>query len=119
MNFKSYLRESRRPKSKIMNELFVQFQEIVKLPAGNQRDREIMRLSMIAELDAVNLYENLAKQTTNATVKDLLLDIANEEKVHVGEFEAMLEELDPEWEKYEDEGEEEAADKFNIDIEEE
>ena len=108
--FTKFLTEAKRPK--ILNELFVQVQDLLKVPAGNQRDRAMMRLSMIAELDAVNLYENLAKQTVNSRLKEMLLDIANEEKVHAGEFEAMLAELDPEWEEYEDEGEEEAENKF-------
>ena len=50
-------------------------------------DQEILRLGMIAELDAINLYEQLAAMTQNEKVKAILLDIAKEEKTHVGEFE--------------------------------
>jgi len=47
-------------------------------------DKEILRVGIIAELDAVNLYEQLAAMTTNNHIKMLLLDIAKEEKTHVG-----------------------------------
>jgi rubrerythrin len=59
-------------------------------------DREILRVGMIAELDAVNLYEQMAVEATNDNIKKILLDIAKEEKTHVGEFEAMLLKLDKE-----------------------
>jgi rubrerythrin len=53
-------------------------------------DKEILRVGMIAELDAVNLYEQLAAATKNTAIKSVLLDIAKEEKTHVGEFQALL-----------------------------
>jgi len=53
-------------------------------------DKEIIRLGMIAELDAVNLYEQLANITEDENIKEVLLDIAKEEKTHVGEFQALL-----------------------------
>ena len=53
-------------------------------------DKEICRVGMIAELDAVNLYEQLAAMTDNKLIKDVLLDIAKEEKTHMGEFQALL-----------------------------
>jgi rubrerythrin len=59
-------------------------------------DKEILRLGMIAELDAVNLYEQLASKTKNNKIKKILLDIAKEEKTHIGEFETFLLELDKE-----------------------
>ena len=59
-------------------------------------DKEILRVGIIAELDAVNLYEQLAAMTGNANIKKILLDIAKEEKTHVGEFQALLLKLDDE-----------------------
>lgn len=59
-------------------------------------DREILRVGMIAELDAINLYEQLAAKTNNEKLKKILLDIAKEEKTHVGEFQALLLKLDQE-----------------------
>jgi rubrerythrin len=62
-------------------------------------DQEILRVGIIAELDAINLYEQMAKNAKNPIVKKVLLEIAKEEKTHVGEFEALLLELDNEQEK--------------------
>jgi len=53
-------------------------------------NREILRLAMIAELDAISLYEQLAAATDNENVKKILLDVAKEEKTHVGEFQTLL-----------------------------
>ena len=57
-------------------------------------DKEILRAAIIAELDAVNMYEQLANMTDNANLKTVLMDIAKEEKTHVGEFQEMLLRLD-------------------------
>ncbi len=59
-------------------------------------DKEILRAGMIAELDAVSFYEQMAAKTENEDIKKVLLDIAKEEKTHVGEFEVMLLKLDQE-----------------------
>ena len=59
-------------------------------------DKEILRAGIIAELDAVNLYEQMAAQTKNEAILTTLLDIAKEEKTHVGEFQALLLKLDQE-----------------------
>lgn len=67
-------------------------------------DQEILRLGIIAELDAVNVYEQLAAMTDNAKIKKVLADIAKEEKTHVGEFQALLLELDGEQVKEMEEG---------------
>ncbi len=53
-------------------------------------DNEICRAGMIAELDAVSFYEQMAAKTTNDNLKKVLLDIGREEKTHIGEFEAFL-----------------------------
>jgi len=59
-------------------------------------DKEILRLGMIAELDAISLYEQLAAMTQNRQMKRVLLDIAKEEKTHMGEFQTLLLKLDKE-----------------------
>ena len=59
-------------------------------------DKEILRIGMIAELDAVSLYEQMAVMTLDKHIKEILLDIAKEEKTHVGEFQALLLERDRE-----------------------
>jgi len=53
-------------------------------------DREILRSAIIAELDAINLYEQMADMTQNKNIRKLLLDVAREEKTHVGEFQVVL-----------------------------
>ena len=53
-------------------------------------DKEILRAAIIAELDAINLYEQMADMTRNVNIKKVLLDIAREEKTHVGEFQTLL-----------------------------
>lgn len=58
-------------------------------------DKEILRAAIIAELDAVSLYEQLAAMTDNDHLKTVLLDVAKEEKTHAGEFQEMLLRLDP------------------------
>ncbi len=55
---------------------------------GNEK--QILRIGIIAELDAVSLYEQLAEMTNKKEIKKVLLDITKEEKTHVGEFEALL-----------------------------
>lgn len=53
-------------------------------------DKEILRAGIIAELDAVNLYEQMAALTKNADIRAVLMDVAKEEKTHVGEFQTLL-----------------------------
>ena len=62
----------------------------------NEIDQEILRVGIIAELDAINHYEQMASLTQNSNIKAILMDIAKEEKTHVGEFQAMLLKLDSE-----------------------
>ena len=53
-------------------------------------DKEILRAGIIAEIDAVNLYEQMAALTKNDNVRRVLMDVAKEEKTHIGEFQALL-----------------------------
>ena len=84
-----------------------------KIPINLERinkenlDKEILRAGIIAELDAINLYEQMATITENADIKRLLLDIAKEEKTHVGEFQDLLLINDKEQEKELEEGKKE------------
>ncbi len=59
-------------------------------------DKEILRAGIIAELDAVNLYEQMAARAKDSAIKAALLDIAREEKTHAGEFLTLLLRLDEE-----------------------
>lgn len=86
--------------------------DLNKVPQENI-DREILRLGMIAELDAVSLYEQLAAKTKDKKIKKVLLDIAKEEKTHVGEFEALLLQIDKEQATELEEGEREVEELSN------
>ena len=70
-------------------------------------DKEILRVGMIAELDAVSLYEQMAAMTDNESLKKILLDVAKEEKTHVGEFQALLLKIDQEQQEELEEGKKE------------
>jgi len=70
-------------------------------------DREVLRVGMIAELDAVSLYEQLAAMSEREDIKKVFMDIAKEEKTHVGEFETLLLKYDKEQEKELEEGKKE------------
>jgi len=59
-------------------------------------NKEILRIGMLAELDAINLYEQMAAMAGNENIKKVLSDIAKEEKTHMGEFQALLLEEDRE-----------------------
>lgn len=58
--------------------------------------QEALRLSIIAELDAINLYLQLARSIDDDKIRRVFEDVAREEKTHVGEFLAVLRELDSE-----------------------
>lgn len=59
-------------------------------------DKEVLRSAIIAELDAINLYEQMAAMARDENIKEVLMDIAREEKTHVGEFQTMLLNFDQE-----------------------
>ena len=66
-----------------------------------------IRFMISAEYEAVQLYMQLAESTDNQLVTDVLQDIADEERVHAGEFLRLLYELAPNEKKLYDEGAEE------------
>jgi len=70
-------------------------------------EKQIARIGMIAELDAINLYEQLASISENEKIKKVLFDIAKEEKTHLGEFQTLLLEQDKEQGKELEKGKEE------------
>ena len=63
-----------------------------------------------AEYEAIQLYQQTAESTDNELAKAVLIDIANEEKEHAGEFLRLLRELAPDEEKFCQEGYEEVED---------
>ncbi len=79
--------------------------------AKEEVDKEILRAGIIAELDAINLYEQMAAVTRSKEIRTILLDIAREEKTHVGEFQALLLKMDKEQKRELLVGEQEVAEK--------
>lgn len=63
---------------------------------SSKQDQEILRAAIIAELDAVNLYKQMAKLTKSENIKKILNDVAKEEKTHIGEFQSLLLTIDEE-----------------------
>jgi rubrerythrin len=53
-------------------------------------NKELLRAAIIAELDAVNLYEQRAALTENQHIQTILLDIVKEEETDIREFQASL-----------------------------
>jgi rubrerythrin len=69
-----------------------------------------IRLSIAAEMEAVNLYEGIAEKCDNPLVKKVMKEVAHDEMRHVGTFRELLERLNPKEFDFEEEGEEEAED---------
>ena len=76
----------------MLSQIPVDFNKVKKENLNN----EILRAAIIGELDAINLYEQLAALTDNKDIRKVMLDIAKEEKTHVGELQTMLLRLDQE-----------------------
>ena len=72
------------------------------IPERKLSERELtraIRLALAAEHEAVHLYEANADATENELAKAVLQDIADEERVHAGEFQRLLNWLLPDEEK--------------------
>lgn len=63
-----------------------------------------IRFMVAAEYEAIQLYMQLAESTDNKLAIEVLKDIADEERVHAGEFLRLLRELAPDEEKFYVEG---------------
>jgi rubrerythrin len=71
-----------------------------------------IRFMVAAEYEAVQLYMQLAESTDNELAIAVLKDIADEERVHAGEFLRLLKELAPDEESYYAEGAEEVEEEI-------
>lgn len=72
-------------------------------PDRPMTDSELLRairLALSAEEEAIHLYMALADGTTNELAKKVLIDVANEEREHAGEFQRLIDILDPEEVKF-------------------
>lgn len=71
-----------------------------------------IRFMIAAEYEAIQLYMQLAESTDNKLAIEVLKDIADEERVHAGEFLRLLHKLAPDEEKYYTEGGEEVEEEM-------
>ncbi|MGD9950660.1 MAG: ferritin family protein [Desulfobulbus sp.] len=71
-----------------------------------------IRFMVAAEYEAIQLYMQLAESTDNALAISVLTDIADEERVHAGEFLRLLHELAPDEAKFYAEGAEEVEEEI-------
>ncbi|HEX73943.1 MAG TPA: rubrerythrin [Dehalococcoidia bacterium] len=72
-----------------------------------------IRFMVAAEYEAVQMYMQLAESTDNKLAIEVLKDIADEERVHAGEFLRLLKQLAPDEEKFYDEGAEEVEEEID------
>lgn len=63
-----------------------------------------IRFMIAAEYEAIQLYMQLSESTDNKLAIEVLKDIADEERVHAGEFLRLLKHLAPDEEKFYREG---------------
>ena len=63
-----------------------------------------IRFMVAAEYEAIQLYMQLAESTDNALAIEVLKDIADEERVHAGEFLRLLKQLAPDEDEFYKEG---------------
>src|SRR4030043_2102418 len=71
-----------------------------------------IRFLVAAEYEAVQMYMQLPESTDDKLAIAVLKDIADEERVHAGEFLRLLKELAPDEEKYYAEGAEEVEEEI-------
>lgn len=71
-----------------------------------------IRFMVAAEYEATQMYMQLAESTDNALAVAVLTEIANEERVHAGEFLRLLHELSPDEARLYAEGAKEVEDEI-------
>jgi rubrerythrin len=64
--------------------------KVPKTPLTVEELTRAIRLNLAAEEEAVHLYQAHADATDHPLAKKVLLDIADEERVHAGEFQRLL-----------------------------
>lgn len=65
---------------------------------------QLLRLRIVAEMEAINLYEQMAALADDSGLKNILLDMAKEKKAHEVKLHALLLREDKEQEKAPEEG---------------
>ena len=90
------------PFSGLANDRKLQDQELIRA----------IRFMVAAEYEAIQLYTQLAESTDNKLAIKVLQEIADEERVHAGEFLRLLHEIAPDEEKFYTEGAEEVEEEI-------
>ena len=72
-----------------------------------------IRYAIAAEYEAIQLYVQLSESIDNERAAAVLKDIANEERVHVGEFLRLLRDLSSDEQKFYAEGADEVEEMFS------
>ncbi|HJJ27023.1 MAG TPA: rubrerythrin [Methanocorpusculum sp.] len=88
--------------------------------AGMKKDRKLthdelvraIRFMISAEYEAIQLYQQLAESIDDKLSIEVLNDIADEEKVHAGEFLRLLHHLEKDEAKFYEEGAEEVEEEI-------
>lgn len=88
--------------------------------SGSAKNRKVteseliraVRFMIAAEYEAIQLYMQLAESTDNKLAQEVLKDIADEERVHAGEFLRLLKQLAPDEEKFYAEGAQEVEEEI-------
>jgi rubrerythrin len=88
--------------------------------AGLGKDRKMtdeelvraVRFAVAAEYEAVQLYMQIAEATDNGLARAVMKDVADEERVHAGEFLKLLYHLAPDEERFYAEGYREVEEKM-------
>jgi len=83
-------------------------------PLSPREITRAIRQAIAAEHEAVHFYEAVADSTDNLQVQKIMQNVANEEKVHVGEFQRLLEILDEDEAEFIEEGVDEINDELEI-----
>ena len=81
---------------------------------STEKDKKFIRDAIMEEYRAANLYERMANMTKSESVKKVLLHIAREEKVHIGELSFLLEQIDEEFSTSLLEGRMEAVEELSL-----
>lgn len=77
-----------------------------------------VRLALCAEEEATQLYDTIAEYASDENVKKIMKDVADEEQVHIGEFQKLLNMIEDDEAEKTKEGEKEAEDKLSGELEE-
>jgi len=85
-------------------------------PVSKQEIINAARLALIAEQEAIALYDRIAEIVPDEKVKGLMTDLSNEEQVHVGELLKLIASFDEDDPEKLIEGVKEAKDKLTAQV---